>query len=105
MKKETGCDYVMIGRGAMGNPYLFKQIEDYNKTGKYSVRDKKQQLNDFFAYFKLAEKYGININNLRFHAQSFTTGIKNSSKLRDKLSKVKDRGEIRRIMKEFEITL
>jgi len=26
MKKETGCDYVMIGRGAIGNPFIFKQV-------------------------------------------------------------------------------
>ena len=102
MKKETGCDYVMIGRGAIGNPYLFQQIEDYDKTGKYSVRDKKQQIEDFFAYLELAERYEININNIRFHAQSFTAGIKNSSRLRDKLSKVKEVREIRKIMTEFE---
>ena len=50
IKKETGCDYVMIGRATIGNPYLFKQIEDYNKTGKYTERDKKQQVEDYFEY-------------------------------------------------------
>ena len=29
MLDETNCDYVMIGRGAMGNPFLFEQINDY----------------------------------------------------------------------------
>ena len=50
IKEETNCDFVMIGRASMGNPYLFKQIDDYNKTGKYSKRDKKQQIQDFFEY-------------------------------------------------------
>ncbi len=31
MIDETNCDYVMIGRGAMGNPFLFEQINDYLK--------------------------------------------------------------------------
>ena len=35
MLDETGCDYVMIGRGAMGNPFLFEQINDYLKTNSY----------------------------------------------------------------------
>ena len=36
MIDETNCDYVMIGRGAMGNPFLFEQINDYLKTNSLS---------------------------------------------------------------------
>ena len=31
--EQTGCDYVMIGRGAIGRPWIFEQIETYLKTG------------------------------------------------------------------------
>ena len=31
----TECDYIMIGRGAMGNPFIFEQINDYLEFGKY----------------------------------------------------------------------
>lgn len=33
MYEETGCDLVMVGRGSYGNPFLFRQIESYLKTG------------------------------------------------------------------------
>jgi tRNA-dihydrouridine synthase B len=101
MKKETGCDYVMIGRGVIGNPYLFQQINDYNNTGKYSQRDKKQQIKDFFEYLELAEKYNINFNNIKFHAQAFTKGIPGSSQFRNKLSKLKNIKDVREEMEHF----
>ena len=33
MFKETGCDAVMIGRAAQGNPWIFRQVKDYLETG------------------------------------------------------------------------
>ena len=33
MQKKTGCDSVMIGRGAQGNPFIFRQIKEYLQTG------------------------------------------------------------------------
>ncbi|KAI4453487.1 trna-dihydrouridine synthase [Holotrichia oblita] len=35
MFEETGCDAIMIGRGACGNPWIFKQVSEYLKTGKH----------------------------------------------------------------------
>ena len=102
MKKETGCDYVMIGRGIMGNPYLFKQIEDYNKTGKYSERDKKQQIKDFFAYLELAKKYNIKLLNIKFHAQAFTKGMSGAGQIRNLLGRAKTLEEIKKIMTEVQ---
>jgi nifR3 family TIM-barrel protein len=105
MKKETGCDYVMIGRGALGNPYLFKQIEDYKKTGKYTPRNPPQQLKDFFSYLELAEKYHADLNLIKFHAQSFTKGIRGSSQLREKLGKLKTFPEIKGEMEKLAASL
>jgi nifR3 family TIM-barrel protein len=101
IKQETGCDYIMIGRGAIGNPFLFKQIEEYNQTGKYTPRTQTQQLADFFAYLKLAEKYNVDFNYVKFHAMSFTKGIAGSAQLREKLSKMKKVEEVKKEMEKL----
>jgi tRNA-dihydrouridine synthase len=33
MREQTGCDGVMIGRGAQGNPWIFRELMEYEKTG------------------------------------------------------------------------
>ena len=99
MKKETGCDFVMIGRGAIGNPYLFKQIADFNATGKYDLDWDKQKV--FNEYLRLAKKYEVNINNIKFHAQAFTKGVRGGNRLREELVRVKEIKDIEKVMKKI----
>lgn len=100
MKKETGCDYVMIGRGAVGNPYIFQQIKNYNQTGKYQS-DPQSKLDYFFEYYELAQKYKVSFNNIKFHAQAFTKSLPYSAELRVKLSKAKKREDILNILEDY----
>lgn len=102
MKNQTSCDYVMIGRGAIGNPFIFKQINDYNETGKYYSQTKKEKINDFFQYLKLAEKYQLPLKNIKFQAQSFTKGIRGANKIKDKLSRTKEIKEIKKLMNSLD---
>ncbi|MBU1974094.1 MAG: tRNA dihydrouridine synthase DusB, partial [Nanoarchaeota archaeon] len=83
MLQETGCDYVMIGRGAMTNPFIFKQINDYLKTGKYKEISAKTKIKYFFKYLKYAEKYqSIRPANIRMQAMNFSKGCRGGKKLR-----------------------
>ena len=75
MLDETNCDYVMIGRGAMGNPFLFEQINDFLKTNSYQEYSFKDRLDSFFEYLHLTSKYKIKFANLKGQAMRFTKGM------------------------------
>ncbi len=91
---ESGVDAIMIARAAIGNPYLFTQINDYLKNGEYKADDK---LKHFAKFLKLAKKYDIDFSLIKQHAMYFTKGIPNSTTLRQKISQTKTLEEIEQI--------
>ncbi len=102
MFKETNCDYIMIGRGAIGNPFIFKEINEFLKTEKVIKQSKEEKIKDFFEHIKLTEKYDIfSIKDAKQKAMEFTKGMNRSSKLRHKLDRVKSWQEIERLMNEM----
>ena len=98
MIDETGCDYVMIGRGAMGNPFLFEQINDYLKTNSYNEYSFKDRLDSFFDYLHLTNQYKIKFANIKSQAIRFTKGMEGGSKLRSKITFSKNIEELEKIM-------
>lgn len=99
MLDETGCDYVMIGRAACRNPFIFTQINEYLTTGKYSEISFEQRLKYFFKYLNYAKKFStIRFANIRLHAMNFTKGKEGSKELRMKIGKVKDIEHLREVL-------
>jgi tRNA-dihydrouridine synthase B len=99
MLRETGCDYVMIGRAAAKNPFLFTQINKYLEKGKYGKISSKGKIETFFKYLEYSKKYPtIKLANIRMQAMNFTKGIKGSKSLRGSLLGVKSIDEIKRIV-------
>ena len=99
MIDKTNCDYVMIGRGAMGNPFLFEQINDYLKTNSYKNYSFKDRLDSFFDYLHLTSQYKIKFVNIKSQAMRFTKGMKGGSKLRSKITFSHNIEELEKIMR------
>ncbi|MFG6383114.1 MAG: tRNA dihydrouridine synthase DusB [Lachnospiraceae bacterium] len=92
MREQTGCDGFMIGRGAQGNPWIFHQILHFVKTGEQLPKPSLEEVIEMLlrhARGQLAFKGEIiGIREMRKHAAWYTSGYKNSAKLRKKINEV-----------------
>ncbi|SFH74044.1 tRNA-U20-dihydrouridine synthase [Tindallia magadiensis] len=104
---RTGCDAVMIGRGAQGNPWLFRAIRSMLEEGTW--RDlpqdciKKAVKTTFEEHLNLAvQEKGerIAIKEMRKHAAWYTKGFLGSAKLRKKINMTESAEEMIQLMKD-----
>ena len=100
VKRKDDVDAIMIARGAIGNPAIFQQIQDYIKNGSYESKDKLEQ---FSEYLELAKKYDIPFSTIKTHAISFTKGLQSGAQLREKLSKSKSLNILKDNIKSFSL--
>lgn len=86
---ETGCDGVMIGRGAIANPWIFKQAKHYLKTGEHLPEISiEERIQTCLEHLKLNvqykdEKYGV--QTFRKHYAGYLKGLPNISLVRSDL--------------------
>lgn len=104
MQKETGCDGVMIGRGAQGNPWIFRDLLEYDKTGQMPPRPDARELREMMlrhARLQLEFKGEyLGIREMRKHVAWYTKGLKGSSKLRDEINRVESYEELKALLEE-----
>ena len=98
MIEQTGCDYIMIGRGAMGNPFIFEQITDYLKYGVYKNYNFSDKLEAFLDYVDATSKYKIKFVNIKEQAIRFTKGTVGGSILRKRLTTAKNIDDLKKIL-------
>ncbi len=92
MDAQTGCDGFMIGRGAQGNPWIFRQILHFLDTGEAIPKPQFGEVVELLlrhAREQIAFKGEVTgIREMRKHAAWYTSGYKNSAKLRGKINEV-----------------
>ena len=103
IQKETGCDGVMIGRGAQGNPWIFSELLEYERTGKMPLRPsveaiKKMMIRHAQLQMQYKGEY-LGIREMRKHV-SYTSGLPNSAKLRDEINRVESYEELEQLLEE-----
>ncbi len=84
MVRETSCDAVMIGRAASSNPWIFRQIADFLRTGSYTVPAESDRYEMMRRYYSMLHEHGSPdaVGKMKQFATYFTHGVRNGSKLR-----------------------
>ena len=104
IQKETGCDGVMIGRGAQGNSWIFSELLEYEQTGKMPQRPSVEAIRKMMLrHAQLQMQYKgeyLGIREMRKHVSWYTSGLPNSAKLRDEINRVDNYEELEKLLEE-----
>ena len=105
MFEETGCDAIAVARGALGNPWIFKEIEEYLAHGKIIPRPAaKKILQTMLEHLDLCiDFYGERIGVVIFRKfiAWYTRGLRKTRPLREQASRAKTKAEILQLTEEF----
>lgn len=107
MYEQTGCDSVMIGRGVMGKPWLFKQIKNYLDTGNITQITTLEKLEIIRRHMELmifhkGEKQAV--YEMRTHFSHYTKGLRGGAQVRNSINKLFDVDKILLLVEElFEV--
>ncbi len=105
MLDYCGCQAVMIGRGALGNPWIFKECNDYLEKGiipKKVFLDEKIAMMRYFVTELIKEKGEVGgVLELRSNLMYFLKGLKNTKNLKLAICKAKTKEELLALIDEY----
>lgn len=105
MLKETGCDGVMIGRAARGNPWLFAQVTAYLRDGTVLPEPEREERKAMIlrhARLQLATKGEYTgVREMRKHMSWYTAGMPGSARLRQSINLAESFEEIEKLVESM----
>lgn len=106
MMEETGCDGVMVGRAAMGNPWIFSRTAHYLKTGEeIPPPTARERISAALRHLELLVEYKgerTGILEMRKHAAWYLKGIKGAARVRQDLNRARSLEEMAGIIMRIE---
>ncbi len=104
MFKETGCDGIMISRGALGNPWIFEKILNALENKPERVISNQEKFDTIVEHINLeVEDKGeiTGIREMRKHLCYYIKGEPNASELRDRINHMESKDEVISALKKF----
>ena len=104
MLEYTGCKAIMIGRGALGNPWIFKEINAYF-AGKEFKRPSKEEIYNMIVdqYERLLKLKGerLALLEMRSHVGWYLKGMQGSAQIKNKANQALSFEEVKKSLKEY----
>ncbi len=105
MFRQTGCDAVMIGRAARGNPWIFSRTRAYIMEGRYRpLPDKEEIRRMILRHGRLSVEYKgeyTGMREMRKHVAWYTAGMPHSARLRREVNTLETYGQLERLMERM----
>lgn len=102
MFDQTGCDAVMIGRAARGNPWIFSRVRDYIIEGKRLPPPDKEQIRQMILrHARLQVEYKgayTGMREMRKHVAWYTAGMPHSARLRREVNQLEEYGQLEKLL-------
>ncbi len=102
--EQTKCDGIMIGRGALGSPWIFEQVKTYLQDGTIRKISNKEKLETILKHIELevAEKGELTgVREMRKHICYYLKGMQNASEIRDNINHIECKEEVKKVLKEY----
>ena len=105
MMEETGCDGIMIGRAAQGNPWIFERTLHYLQTGELlPMPTVEEKITTALRHAKNLIRFKgdyIGIREMRKHVTWYTKGLSHTAELRQQINQIQSYEELQKILEEY----
>ena len=104
MMEMTGCDGIMVGRAARGNPWIFREIAQYLETGVIPERPTRREVKEMILrhcehQLQYKGEY-TGIREMRKHVAWYTAGYPHSSRLRGRINEIESMDSLKKLLEE-----
>jgi tRNA-dihydrouridine synthase B len=105
MLEYTGCDGIMIGRGAQGNPWIFSRVIHYLNTGELLPEPTPQEkINKAIENVRLLVQYKgeyVGIREARKHVAWYIKGLRNAARVKEAVNRITTLSEMESLLREY----
>lgn len=102
--EHTSCDAVAVGRGSMGNPFIFKNIARVMDGKKEYKPGNNEILETILRHLDLSCEFKgerIAVREMRKHISFYIKGLRGSNKIKDQVNKLEGKDEVKRLLEEY----
>ena len=104
MKETTDCDAIMIARGAMGNPWIFREVLQATKGEEVVYPLPEERIDMCIRHLDLAVKYYEEIKavrEMRKHTAWYVKGLKNCAEIKSKINTKTNYDEVKKVLLDY----